>query len=53
MASDVESISDTEFDAYLSRNEQDGIDGNDDDLDDLDFSEFVSYALIQIKKIHS
>lgn len=39
MDSDVESISDSEFDAYLSRNEQDGIDGNDDDLEDLDFAE--------------
>lgn len=41
MASDAGSISDSEFDEYLSRNEQDGIDGNDDDddLDDLDFAE--------------
>ena len=40
MASEAGSISDSEFDAYLNRNEQDGIDGNDDDdLDDLDFAE--------------
>lgn len=36
--SEAESISDSEFDAYLNKTEVDGIDGKDDDLD-LDFAE--------------
>ena len=38
MDSEAESISDSEFDAYLNNTEVDGIDGKDDDLD-LDFAE--------------
>ena len=40
MDSDADSVSDSEFDAYLNKTEQDGIDG-DDDFADLDFAEYL------------